>query len=114
MHLIKELNALSVIQVKAKAEDDKLKAELQVRHSEIDELTAACPPHEESEQKYWASLAEAEQQLAVRQTELEEQKVVNVDVNGELQEAMRELEGWKRDRERAARLTAQAHKLLGN
>lgn len=112
--LTQDLNALDVTEKAVTAEDDKLKGELEVRRTELERLHADIEARDaaaESEQAAIDATTARSQSLA---EEVRERQGVNAGLRAALAQAQEELDGWRRDREAAARLTAEAHKLLGN
>jgi len=112
--LNKEVNAETNEEMKLDAADAKLRAEIQQR---MQELSAAESEVEASKSGFAGEegrIAEAEGRWRRLEFEVAQQRQYNEMEVEELQAAQEEFERWKRDREAAFQLTAQAHKLLGN
>lgn len=96
------------------AEDAQLRAEIQARmdvlsgvESEVEASKDAFPGEE-------LRIASSEDRWHLLEKEIAEQRAYNAMEQDELEAASKEFERWQLDRQAAARLTAQAHKLLGN
>lgn len=113
-NLIKELNEVTETEKKAKEEDDILRAELKVRRSELDVVNTEIEERDALAKTEQEAIRVAQERFQCLTGEISEQTNVNEGIYSELLDAQRELEGWMKDREAAAKLTAQAHKLLGN
>lgn len=95
-------------------EDTRVRAEVQEKQSELrvvnrdkDNAERARLAAEESRDELLAQGRDLDAEVAAAQRR-------NEALVSELQAAQEELSGWQRDKEAAAQLTAQAHKLLGN
>lgn len=112
--LIRELQGVQSTEMQMKAEDDVLRAELQQRRDELSAIRSEIETRNSRVAREEEEIANAEARWAGLEAEIAEQRVANRDESSELALAQDELLGWRRDREAAAKLTAQAHKLLGN
>mmetsp|Transcript_96074 Transcript_96074/g.311730 ORF Transcript_96074/g.311730 Transcript_96074/m.311730 type:complete len:354 (-) Transcript_96074:59-1120(-) len=112
--VLRELGQIQSEEAMAKKEDDKLRSELQERRDALSGIQSEIASREAVVQGEQDELANAEARRADLESEISEQRLFNADELAELEAAKRELEGWRADREAAFKLTAQAHKLLGN
>jgi len=112
--LIKELQGVQSTEMQMKAEDDILRAELQAHRDELSSVESEIEARRSLVAGEQEELENAEARWQGLEAEIAEQRAANKDENAELEAATEELKGWRRDREAAAKLTAQAHKLLGN
>lgn len=92
---------------KLSAEFDELKGQLRKISKEADALEKARTDSDQGAKGVLDELAKLQQQVK----DAEEK---NASLHTEIQEAQAELDGWMKDKERAAKLTAQAHALMGN
>lgn len=112
--LNRELDALRTTEMALYEMDAKLRKEMEERRSELMQATQLRDASEKAKMEQQETCDEAlaeSQALASKITEATSRKAGLV---ADLEVAQKELRGWLRDKEVAARLTAQAHNILGH
>jgi len=112
--LLRDLQGVQSTEMQMKAEDDVLRAELSEQRDELSAINSEIEARRSRVAGEQEELEMAEVRWQGLESEISEQREENKDEAAELLAAQNELLGWRRDREAAAKLTAQAHKLLGN
>lgn len=112
--IIKDLELAQQTESAMWNEDMALRQELDERKSELLQVSRTRDEALELIQRASEMRAEALAESQAMEAEVAERNRLNEQLVSELQEAENELRGWMSDRERAAALTAQAHRLLGN
>lgn len=112
--VVKDLQAVTSTEMEMQAQDERLRAEIQERQDELSVAESRVIASDEASKGERARLDLAEARWKVLEGEIAQKRAYNEMEEEELKAAQKELEGWQRDREAAAKLTAQAHKLLGN
>jgi len=96
------------------AEDKKVIREIEARQAELAEAEQTLEATTEANQKQEGSNDELFAEIKDLEEEIAAARMKKEYLTDQLQAAEDELSGWLRDKEAAAELTAQAHKLLGH
>eukprot|EP00930_Biecheleria_cincta_P056313 TRINITY_DN42459_c0_g1_i1.p1 TRINITY_DN42459_c0_g1~~TRINITY_DN42459_c0_g1_i1.p1 ORF type:complete len:354 (+),score=96.75 TRINITY_DN42459_c0_g1_i1:63-1124(+) len=108
----KDLDKIKADLEEQKQADEKMREDLDQKKRELREISGEANALEKArlDAEQYAKDVLAEQARLVK--EVEDQKVRNADLEIQLQTAREELQGWMADKERAAKLSAKAHRLM--
>mmetsp|Transcript_8299 Transcript_8299/g.15472 ORF Transcript_8299/g.15472 Transcript_8299/m.15472 type:complete len:360 (-) Transcript_8299:46-1125(-) len=109
----KELGQVEATLADAKIIDLKVQAELAEQHQKLQKEQAVVDAFQKARLEAEAHSAKAFADLKAIEAEVAEARIQHDQVDVELNDAREDLEGWLRDKDAAAALTAQAHRLLG-
>lgn len=108
----KDLEKIKTDLQEVQESDAKMNEDLAEKKRELKEVSAEANALQKARTDAEQNAKDVLAEQARLEQEVKDEETKNADLNTEIQSARAELEGWMADKERAAKLSAKAHKLM--
>jgi len=112
--LVLDLDGISNKHFTLQEEDERIRAEIEARRTELEEAQEARSESQSFMRSEKNDVEQFHSEIRSLEGDVSTENKRATRLAEELRDAEAELQGWLRDKEAAAELTAQAHRLLGN